>query len=42
VSYDPGFDEDILVAWAADATHAASVYQMGNYDQKHPSPTASH
>ena len=40
VSYDPGFEEDILIAWDEDATHAASVYQIGNYDEKHPSLTA--
>ena len=40
VSHDPGFDEDILIAWAEDATHAASVYQMRNLNETHPSLTA--
>jgi hypothetical protein len=36
VSYHRGFEQDILVSWNEDATHAVSVYQVSNYDQAHP------
>jgi hypothetical protein len=40
VSNSPGFEQDILVAWNEDATHAATVYQTSDYDKSHPPLTA--
>jgi hypothetical protein len=39
VSYSSGFDQDILIAWNEDATHAATLYQMSSYDKAHPALT---
>ncbi|MDT5411005.1 MAG: hypothetical protein QOG14_3225 [Mycobacterium sp.] len=35
VSVDPGFSQDVLIAWSEDATHAVTVYQTSNYDKHH-------
>jgi hypothetical protein len=32
----PGFEQDILIAWSEDATHAATLYQMSDYSTTHP------
>ncbi len=32
----PGFEQDMLVAWSEDATHAVTVYQMSYYEKAHP------
>lgn len=40
VSYSPGFEEDILIAWNEDPTHAANLYQMSTDNQSHPALTA--
>jgi hypothetical protein len=34
VSYSPGFEQDILIAWNEDAVHAANLYQTSNYNRK--------
>jgi hypothetical protein len=40
VSNTPGFEQDILIAWSEDATHAAAVYQASFYEKAHPPLTA--
>jgi hypothetical protein len=40
VSNTPGFEDDILIAWDEDATHAATVYQMSRGEKSHPPLTA--
>jgi hypothetical protein len=40
VSNSPGFEQDILIAWNEDATHAAALYQSTLYDEAHPPLTA--
>ena len=40
VSYSLGFEQDILIAWNEDATHAANLYQTSSYDKTHPALTA--
>jgi hypothetical protein len=36
VSNSTGFEQDILVAWSKDATHAVTVYQTSYYEKAHP------
>ena len=40
VSNYRGFEQDILVAWSEDATHAVTVYQVSDYEKAHPPLTA--
>ena len=40
VSNYRGFEQDILVAWSEDATHAVTVYQVSDYEKTHPPLTA--
>jgi hypothetical protein len=40
VSNSPGFEQDILIAWNEDATHAAALYQATHYNEAHPPLTA--
>jgi hypothetical protein len=41
VSYTGGFDEDMLVAWNEDPTHAVTIYQMGTYEKRYPALSAN-
>jgi hypothetical protein len=36
VSVDPGFAQDILIAWNEDPDHAVTVYQASYYKKGHP------
>jgi hypothetical protein len=40
VSNTPGFEQDILIAWNEDATHAAALYQTSRSKEAHPPLTA--
>ena len=40
VSNYRGFEQDILVAWSEDATHAVTVYQVSDYEKAHLPLTA--
>jgi hypothetical protein len=40
VSNSPGFEQDILIAWNEDATHAARLSQTSRYEEAHPALTA--
>jgi hypothetical protein len=40
VSNTPGFEQDILITWNEDATHAAALSQTSRYEEAHPALTA--